>query len=68
MKRDTPRPELLAATGSHFMRGCHFQGTCGAFGAAATAAQVEKIIEEVESLGQTRGIGALVKRLATEGS
>jgi 2-methylcitrate dehydratase PrpD len=30
----------LAATGSHFLRGYHFQGTCGAFGAAATAAHV----------------------------
>src|SRR5262249_38291660 len=30
----------LAATGSHFMRGYHFQGTCGAFGAAASAAHV----------------------------
>ncbi|HKU69689.1 MAG TPA: MmgE/PrpD family protein [Burkholderiales bacterium] len=30
----------LAATGSHFLRGYHFQGTCGAFGAAATAANV----------------------------
>jgi 2-methylcitrate dehydratase PrpD len=28
----------LAATGSLFMRGFHFQGTCGAFAAAATAA------------------------------
>lgn len=30
----------LAATGSHFLRGYHFQGTCGAFGAAASAAHV----------------------------
>lgn len=30
----------LAATGSHFMRGYHFQGTCGAFAAAATAAHM----------------------------
>ena len=30
----------LAATGSHFMRGYHFQGTCGTFAAAATAAKM----------------------------
>jgi 2-methylcitrate dehydratase PrpD len=30
----------LAATGSHFLRGYHFQGTCGVFAAAATAASV----------------------------
>ncbi|MDB5812075.1 MAG: hypothetical protein JWN94_4197 [Betaproteobacteria bacterium] len=30
----------LAATGSHFMRGYHFQGTCGGFAAAATAARM----------------------------
>ncbi|MDO8596338.1 MAG: MmgE/PrpD family protein, partial [Sulfuricaulis sp.] len=30
----------LAATGSHFLRGYHFQGTCGVFAAAATAAHL----------------------------
>lgn len=30
----------LAATGSHFMRGFHFQGTCGSFAAAATGARM----------------------------
>ena len=30
----------LAATGSHFMRGFHFQGTCGSFAAAATGASM----------------------------
>lgn len=33
----------LAATGSHFLRGYHFQGTCGTFGAAATAAQLLRL-------------------------
>ncbi len=39
----------LAATGSLFMRGFHFQGTCGAFAAAATAAHALGL-----DAGQTR--------------
>ncbi len=64
----------LAATGSHFMRGYHFQGTCGAFGAAATAAQLLKLNGEQarHALGiagsQAAGLmaaqeGAMAKRL-----
>ena len=64
----------LAATGSHFMRGYHFQGTCGAFGAAATAAQVLRLDAEQtrHALGiagsQAAGLmaaqeGAMAKRL-----
>ena len=64
----------LAATGSHFMRGYHFQGTCGAFGAAATAAQVLRLDAECtrHALGiagsQAAGLmaaqeGAMAKRL-----
>ena len=39
----------LAATGSLFMRGFHFQGTCGAFAAAAAAAHAMGL-----DAGQTR--------------
>lgn len=64
----------LAATGSHFMRGYHFQGTCGAFGAAATAARVLRLDGEQarHALGlagsQAAGLmaaqeGAMAKRL-----
>jgi len=64
----------LAATGSHFMRGYHFQGTCGAFGAAATAAQILKLDAEQarHALGiagsQAAGLmaaqeGAMAKRM-----
>jgi 2-methylcitrate dehydratase PrpD len=64
----------LAATGSHFMRGYHFQGTCGAFGAAATAAQLLKLDAEQarHALGiagsQAAGLmaaqeGAMAKRM-----
>ncbi len=64
----------LAATGSHFMRGYHFQGTCGAFGAAATAAQILKLDGEQarHALGiagsQAAGLmaaqeGAMAKRM-----
>ncbi len=64
----------LAATGSHFMRGYHFQGTCGAFGAAATAAQLLRLDAEQtrHALGiagsQAAGLmaaqeGAMAKRL-----
>jgi 2-methylcitrate dehydratase PrpD len=64
----------LAATGSHFLRGYHFQGTCGAFGAAATAAHVLGLDEEQtrHALGiagsQAAGLmaaqeGAMAKRM-----
>lgn len=64
----------LAATGSHFMRGYHFQGTCGAFGAAATAARLLRLDAEQtrHALGiagsQAAGLmaaqeGAMAKRL-----
>ena len=64
----------LAATGSHFMRGYHFQGTCGPFAAAATAARVVELgAEQVRhALGiagsQAAGLmaaqeGAMAKRL-----
>lgn len=64
----------LAATGSHFMRGYHFQGTCGVFAAAATAAHVLKLSAEQarHALGiagsQAAGLmaaqeGAMAKRL-----
>jgi len=64
----------LAATGSHFLRGYHFQGTCGAFGAAATAAQMLRLDAEQtrHALGiagsQAAGLmaaqeGAMAKRM-----
>lgn len=64
----------LAATGSHFTRGYHFQGTCGAFGAAATAAQLLRLDAEEarHALGiagsQAAGLmaaqeGAMAKRM-----
>ena len=64
----------LAATGSHFLRGYHFQGTCGAFGAAATAAHALGLDAEQtrHALGiagsQAAGLmaaqeGAMAKRL-----
>jgi 2-methylcitrate dehydratase PrpD len=64
----------LAATGSHFMRGYHFQGTCGTFAAAATAANVLKLNGEQtrHALGiagsQAAGLmaaqeGAMAKRM-----
>jgi 2-methylcitrate dehydratase PrpD len=64
----------LAATGSHFLRGYHFQGTCGAFGAAATAAHVLRLDAEQtrHALGiagsQAAGLmaaqeGAMAKRM-----
>ena len=64
----------LAATGSHFMRGYHFQGTCGGFGAAATAAQLLRLDAEQtrHALGiagsQAAGLmaaqeGAMAKRM-----
>jgi 2-methylcitrate dehydratase PrpD len=64
----------LAATGSHFMRGYHFQGTCGVFAAAATAAHVLKLSAEQtrHAFGiagsQAAGLmaaqeGAMVKRM-----
>jgi 2-methylcitrate dehydratase PrpD len=64
----------LAATGSHFMRGYHFQGTCGVFAAAATAAHALKLSAEQtrHALGiagsQAAGLmaaqeGAMAKRM-----
>lgn len=64
----------LAATGSHFMRGYHFQGTCGSFAAAASAARVLALTPEQSrhALGiagsQAAGLmaaqeGAMAKRL-----
>jgi 2-methylcitrate dehydratase PrpD len=64
----------LAATGSHFMRGYHFQGTCGTFAAAATGAHMLKLDAEQtrHALGiagsQAAGLmaaqeGAMAKRL-----
>lgn len=64
----------LAATGSHFLRGYHFQGTCGVFAAVATAAHVLKLNPEQSqhALGiagsQAAGLmaaqeGAMAKRL-----
>lgn len=64
----------LAATGSHFLRGFHFQGTCGAFAAAATAARLLRLDAERarHALGlagsQAAGLmaaqeGAMAKRL-----
>ncbi len=64
----------LAATGSHFLRGYHFQGTCGVFAAAATAAHLLKLDAEQarHALGiagsQAAGLmaaqeGAMAKRL-----
>lgn len=64
----------LAATGSLFLRGYHFQGTCGVFAAAATAAHLLKLDGEQarHALGiagsQAAGLmaaqeGAMAKRL-----
>jgi 2-methylcitrate dehydratase PrpD len=64
----------LAATGSLFMRGFHFQGTCGAFVAAASAAKMLDLDAEQarHALGiagsQAAGLmaaqeGAMAKRL-----
>ena len=64
----------IAATGSHFMRGYHFQGTCGAFAAAATASHMLALDAEQarHALGiagsQAAGLmaaqeGAMAKRL-----
>jgi 2-methylcitrate dehydratase PrpD len=64
----------LAATGSHFMRGYHFQGTCGVFAGAATAANALRLTgnEARHALGiagsQGAGLmaaqeGAMAKRL-----
>jgi 2-methylcitrate dehydratase PrpD len=64
----------LAATGSHFLRGYHFQGTCGVFAAAATAASLLGLRprEAQHALGiagsQAAGLmaaqeGAMAKRL-----
>lgn len=64
----------LATTGSLFLRGYHFQGTCGVFAAAATAAHLLKLDGEQarHALGiagsQAAGLmaaqeGAMAKRL-----
>lgn len=64
----------LAATGALFMRGHHFQGTCGAFVAAAAAARILRLDADAarHALGiagsQAAGLmaaqeGAMVKRL-----
>jgi len=64
----------LAATGSHFMRGYHFQGTCGTFAAASTAAHMLALDggQACHALGiagsQAAGLmaaqeGAMVKRM-----
>ncbi len=50
----TADKQRLAATGSYFMRGYHFQGTCRTFAPAATASHMLGL--DAEQARHTLGI------------